>query len=216
MYRYILSDLDGTLLNTIRDLTAAGNHVCEAHGWPTYSPEQFQGFIGGGLSKVVSHLIPPELQSEELCDKVGEIFSAYYGTHSAVYTEPYPGLVELMKELRAEGVQLAVLTNKAQTIAQELIDQFYPGLFTVVAGACPDFPTKPHPAQTNHLLAQLGAKPEETLYIGDSSTDVETAHNAALKCCAVTWGFRSEESLVAAGADFLAHDASELAKIIRQ
>lgn len=214
MYRTVIFDLDGTLLNTIGDLAGAGNWVCRKNGWPEHSLEEFMTMVGHGIPNLVSRFSPPEVQSPLFQMKVLTDFNEYYSQHNMDLTKPYPGIVELLAQIRAEGIRMAVYSNKADQFSQEIIAHFFPGTFDFVLGKRKEFPVKPDPAGVKFVLEQLGAKREETLFVGDSSVDIQTAHHADLKACGVTWGFRSKESLIEAGADFLAEDAAALKQVI--
>lgn len=214
MYRTVIFDLDGTLLNTIGDLAGAGNWVCRKNGWPEHSLEEFMTMVGHGIPNLVSRFSPPEVQSPLFQMKALTDFNEYYSQHNMDLTKPYPGIVELLAQIKAEGIRMAVYSNKADQFSQEIIAHFFPGTFDFVLGKRKEFPVKPDPAGVKFVLEQLGAKREETLFVGDSSVDIQTAHHADLKACGVTWGFRSKESLIEAGADFLAEDAAALKQVI--
>lgn len=214
MYRTVIFDLDGTLLNTIGDLAGAGNWVCRKNGWPEHSLEEFMTMVGHGIPNLVSRFSPPEVQSPLFQMKALTDFNEYYSQHNMDLTKPYPGIVELLAQIKAEGIRMAVYSNKADQFSQEIIAHFFPGTFDFVLGKRKELPVKPDPAGVKFVLEQLGAKREETLFVGDSSVDIQTAHHADLKACGVTWGFRSKESLIEAGADFLAEDAAALKQVI--
>lgn len=216
MYQTVLFDLDGTLLNTVEDLAGAGNRVCAAHGWPQHTVEQFKHMVGNGIPKLVERFTPAEHRSPGLLAAVTAEFNADYHAHMEDATAPYPGVPELLARLKAEGVQMAVYSNKNDELARSVVAHYYdPALFDAVRGALPGVAHKPAPEGTLALLAALGADPAATLYVGDSDVDVYTAHNAGLPCCGVLWGFRGEAELRAAGADFLAADARALLDVVR-
>ena len=199
MYKTVLFDLDGTLLNTIDDLADSANRVCAAHGWPQYETAQYRYFVGNGIPKLVERFSPASCRSpEQLAATLAE-FDKVYGAHMHDKTAPYPGMPALLARLKAAGVRMAVFSNKA--------DEF--------ARALPDVPTKPAPEGTRALMAHLGVEADgSVLYVGDSNVDVETAHNAGLPCCGVLWGFRTREELTEAGAEYLAEDVQGLEKVV--
>ena len=215
MYKTVVFDLDGTLLNTIDDLADAGNRVCAARGWPQHTAEEYKYFVGNGIPKLVERFSPPEARTpDQLADTLAA-FQADYGAHLRDKTAPYPGIPALLARLKAAGVQLAVFSNKADPLARQVVaDYFDAALFDAVRGALPGVPTKPAPQGTLALMQAIGADPAATLYVGDSNVDVDTAHNAGLPCCGVLWGFRTRQELTDAGAEHLAADAEELWNVI--
>ena len=219
MYKTIVFDLDGTLLDTIGDLCAAGNYVCREHGWPEHTPEAFQLMVGHGMINLMTQLSPPEGRDPDTIADTHRRFNAYYAEHSMDLTRPFPGMAELAGRLRRDGAKMAVYSNKDDQFSQVLIRTFFPGCFDVVLGKREGFPVKPDPAGARWVLGELekaGADTARTLYVGDSATDIQTGHNAGLSVCAVTWGYRPRASLLAAGPDFLADTPEELEAFIRR
>lgn len=213
MYTHVIFDLDGTLLNTIDDLTAAGNHVCAAHGWPTYTPDQFKRMVGSGIPTLVRRFTPDGLGGGEVAGALAE-FSAYYNDHKADKTAPYPGIPELLAALKGAGIHMAVLSNKAHALAGPVVEHYFPGVFEYVQGALPDAPLKPDPTLLHAMMKEIGAKPETTLFVGDSDVDVLTGKNGGLTVCGVLWGFRDRDELKEAGADWIIHSPDQLAAIV--
>lgn len=215
MYQTVVFDLDGTLLNTLEDLTDAGNRLCARRGWPTHTTGQFRYLVGNGIPKLIERLAPPEHRTPAELAEALAWFQADYGAHLRDKTAPYPGIPELLARLKAAGVQLAVFSNKADPLARTIVgDYFDPSLFALVRGQRPDTPVKPAPEGTRALLAALGADPARTLYVGDSNVDVQTARNAGLDSCGVLWGFRTKEELQQEGARYLAADPAALERVV--
>ena len=214
MYRWVIFDLDGTLLNTIDDLAGAGNWVCQQHGWPVHSVKEFRYMVGNGIPKLVERFTPPEHRDPETLKRVLAEFSARYDAHKEDKTAPYPGMVELIRRLDDAGVVTAVLSNKADDLAGPVVERYYPGLFTVVQGALPGVPVKPDPALLHRLMERMGADPDDTLFVGDSNVDIQTAKNGDLPGCGVLWGFRTQAELEEADADFLVSDPEQLYALI--
>ena len=213
MYTHVIFDLDGTILNTIDDLADAGNHVCAAHGWPIHPVEAYKLMVGGGIPNLVSRFSPDGVSEEELARVRGE-FSAYYNLHKEDKTAPYADMPRVLEMLKAAGVQVSVLTNKADHLAGPIVERYYPGVFPLVRGALPDVPVKPHPAMLRGLMETIGAVPETTLFVGDSNVDIQTGRSGGLDTCGVLWGFRSREELEGEGATHIAENPRDLLSIV--
>ena len=170
MYKTVLFDLDGTLLNTIDDLADSTNRVCAAHGWPQYETAQYRYFVGNGIPKLVERFSPADCRSPaQLAATLAE-FDKVYGAHMHDKTAPYPGMPALLARLKAAGVRMAVFSNKADEFARAVVARYFDAdLFEVVRGALPDVPTKPAPEGTRALMAHLGVEADgSVLYVGDS------------------------------------------------
>ena len=213
MYTHVIFDLDGTLLNTIDDLADAGNHVCAAHGWPTHTVGQFKRMVGSGIPNLVSRFTPDGLGEEALAQALAE-FSAYYGAHKEDKTAPYPGIPEMLAALREQGAHMAVLSNKAHTLAGPVVEHYFSGVFECVQGALPGAPLKPDPTLLRALMEHIGARPEGTLFVGDSDVDVLTGKNGGLTVCGVLWGFRDRMELESAGADYVIERPEQMLALI--
>ena len=205
MVKMVVFDLDGTLLNTIDDLADSANRVCAAHGWPQHTAAEYCYFVGNGIPKLVERFSPASCRSpEQLAATLAE-FSARYDAHKEDKTAPYPGIPELLDELRAKGVQCAVFSNKADPLCGKIIAHYFgTGRFDAVRGSRPGVPTKPDPAGLYALMDEIGADRSATLFVGDSDVDILTGHNAGLPAMGALWGFRGRAELTAAGADALA------------
>ena len=214
MFQTVIFDLDGTLLNTLEDLAEAGNHVCRRNGWPEHSMEEYRQMVGHGVANLVEQFSPAYFRSPLLMLNTVAQFGEYYGRHNRERTAPYDGIPAMLDRLKAAGVRMAVCTNKSDEFSQVIVAHYFPGVFAMVRGKAPGVPTKPNPAIVKRLLDDLGAAAAETLFVGDSGVDIETAHNAGLTACGVTWGFRSRENLVDAGAELLADTAEALENCI--
>lgn len=197
MFQTVIFDLDGTLLNTIGDLTAAANYVCRENGWPVRTEEEYAAMVGHGIPNLVSRFSPENCQSPLLLAATLAKFSEYYGQHSMDRTVPYDGIPALLTELKGRGVRLAVHSNKADEFSQNIIRRYFPETFDLVLGKRKGIPVKPDPAGVRYILDALGTEPASALYVGDSDVDIQTATNAGVASCAVTWGFRSRQTLEA-------------------
>lgn len=214
MYTHIIFDLDGTLLNTIDDLADAGNWVCRNHGWPTHTVEEYKRYVGSGMARLAVRFSPEEWHTEEGVQKILDEFLPYYAAHKEDKTAPYPGVPELLEHLRAAGVSIAVLSNKAHALAVPVIEGYFPQKFQYIQGGVEGLPLKPDPALLLKLMENMGATQENTLFVGDSDVDIRTAKHAGVTSCGVLWGFRGWEELEREGADLLASSAKELETLI--
>ena len=171
--------------------------------------------LNRGIAMVHQELqpIPARTVAENIW--LGRYPTKKYGPVTVVdHAKMYKDTEELLKKLKAAGVRLAVCSNKADEFSQVIVAHYFPGIFEVIRGNLPGTPVKPDPGVARGILEKLNARPEETLMVGDSDVDIRTGHNAGLKACGVTWGFRSRENLVNAGADFLADTPAELEKLL--
>ena len=198
MKQLILFDLDGTLLDTIEDLSAAVNHALELRGLPLHTLDEYRHMVGHGVRNLVQQALPTGAD-DALIDAALADFKAYYQAHIDVHTHPYPGIPELLAQLHARGVKLAVASNKFQEGTEYLIRRFFPGIpFVAILGNRLGYPLKPDPEIVKEVLRCAGVAPSEALLVGDSPTDMRTAFNGGIEALAVTWGYRSAEELSAA------------------
>lgn len=206
----VIFDLDGTVLDTVDDLTDAVNAALEKRGYPKRTQEEVMSFVGNGTLKLIERALPEGHKDEETAKAVHLDFGEHYAHHFADKTKPYPQIPELLNKLKAKGYKLAVFSNKPDRFTKELIEMFFPGIFDIVTGNSDQTPRKPDPTGEYNILAKFGISPFEALHVGDSDTDVKTAHNAGVMVLACTWGYRSKEALMAADADFIVEDVSDM------
>ena len=211
----LVFDLDGTLLDTLDDLTASVNQALAAHGLPLRSREEVRGFVGNGVVMLVKRALPPGAD-EELRQAVFSAFTEHYRVHCADRTRPYPGVTGLLEAARRLGYAAAVVSNKPDREAKALCRRFFPGLLAAVTGARPDLPRKPSPELPRLILAELDFQPAQAVYIGDSPVDIATAAAAGLDCICVSWGFCSREQLSARGARRIADSPQQLLRLLEQ
>lgn len=201
--------MDGTILNTLLDLTDSINVALSAFGYPTRTVEEVRGFVGNGLLKLAQRACPRGVSEAEVT-AVLNAFNEHYAVHCADKTGPYPGILTLLGDLRAAGMMTAVVSNKADYGVQALCHRYFDGLFDAAVGERAGIARKPAPDMTRAVLRQLNVTESEAVYIGDSEVDVATAKNSGLDLIAVTWGFREESLLQSLGAARLAHNTFEL------
>ena len=195
--KVILFDLDGTLLDTLEDLSAAVNHALQARGLPLHTVDEYRTMVGHGVRNLVLKALPPDWQADDArVDAALADFKAYYQAHIDVLTHPYPGIPELLGELNAKGVRMAVASNKFQEGTEYLIRRFFPEIpFVAILGDSPGRPLKPSPEIVREVLAKAGVAPQDALMVGDSPTDMRTAAAGGIDALAVAWGYRSPEEL---------------------
>lgn len=214
-YTHVIFDLDGTLLNTLDDLAAAGNHVCAERGWPTFSTDRYRFKVGNGIPKLIERIIPAEYAGDgRVFERAIGDFRAYYDAHKEDHTAPYPGIVDMLDQLRASGVTVAVLSNKDHAAVLPLVARYFGDRFALAQGRIDAYPPKPAAPICRYVLDQLDAATESTLYVGDSDVDVATGHNAGLAVAGVAWGFRGRAELERAGADEIVETPEELVRLI--
>lgn len=209
--RLVIFDLDGTLLDTVADLANATNQALEQCGYPTHPVEAYYKFVGNGINKLFARALPTEASNEENVLRVRSLFLPYYNEHNADCSRPYPGIVELLHTLQEDGVKIAVASNKYHEATLKLVHHFFPDIrFTAIYGQREDVPIKPAPDIVYDILHDTGISAEQTLYVGDSGVDMQTACNAGVESVGVTWGFRSEAELREHGAAHLVHEADAI------
>lgn len=209
----IIWDLDGTLLNTLDDLAASTNAALEMNGLPVRKTDEVRCFVGNGIHKLIERAMPENGAEHPKFQQVLEAFVAHYGEHSKDRTRPYDGIVGVLDALAARGVKLAIVSNKIDFAVKALSRDYFGNRMLSAVGDDPSRRKKPAPDSVLEAMRQMGVTAEETVYVGDSDVDVITARNAGIPCIAVTWGFRSEESLVAAGAQYVARRPEEIIAI---
>ena len=212
MYKLAVFDLDGTILDTIGDLADALNHTLSLHSYPQKTPEETRSMVGRGLRNLLKSATGLS-GGIKLDNMLAELIS-YYADHSAVKTRPYPGIAQMLSELRKRGIKTAVLSNKRDEVTVSLCSHFFPGCFDVCRGERPGVPIKPSPESFHSVMEELGAAPEETVYVGDSEVDITTYRNAGTDSIIVTWGFRSRQDLEKAGADLLVDTTDALLSLL--
>lgn len=188
----VIFDLDGTLLDTLDDLSAAVNFAMSQRGFPQHTREEYRMMVGHGARNLMSRALPAEHRNDEaLIDAVLADFRTYYNAHIDVYTKPFPRIPELMAELHHNSIMLAVASNKFQEGTEHLIKEFFPDIpFVAILGNRPNHPLKPDSEVVGEILQKAGINREAAVMVGDSDTDMQTAANGGIKGIAVGWGYR--------------------------
>ena len=213
MIKAIIFDMDGTVLNTIDDIMVAVNHALSIKDLPLKTLEEVKLAVGNGAFKLIERVTPKSYTLEER-KVLFHLYQDYYDAHSSIYTKPYEGIIDLIKELKKRNLKLGVVSNKFEHLVQGLNQDFFFGLFDVVVGEVKGIPIKPAPDMIYKALDLLNVSKEETLFVGDSEVDIDTAANAYVKSVGVTWGFRKKEVLTEHNADYIIEEPNELLSVI--
>lgn len=212
--RLVIFDLDGTLLDTIDDLATSTNHTLCRNGYPTHPLDAYRFFVGSGITKLIERALPEHARQPENVTRLRAEFLEYYRAHKTDLSHPYPGIPELLHTLHAEGIRLAVASNKYHRGTVELVRHFFgDSLFSIILGQRENIPVKPDPAIVHDILDATGIPASHTLYVGDSGVDMQTARNSGTRSIGVTWGFRPEQELKENGADHIVDTPAEIARI---
>ncbi len=200
-YSTYIFDLDGTLLDTLQDLAASTNYALRMHGMPEHSIDDVRRFVGNGVRRLMMQAIPDGDKNPKFEDAF-RTFREYYLEHSLDTTRPYEGIPELLRELKARGKRLAVVSNKFYAATEELCQHFFPDTIEVAIGEneAAGIRKKPAPDTVQEALRRLGVGKEGAVYVGDSDVDIMTARNSGLPCISVLWGFRDRDFLTEHGA----------------
>ena len=211
MYQLAIFDLDGTLLDTLADLRQGINYALGTQGFAPRSMAEVRAFVGNGAAKLMERAIPEPIAPQRF-HEILVSYKDWYQAHNCVKTAPYPGIPEVLAELEKMGVKTAVVSNKPDATTKALAEKFFPGMPAL--GQRDGVDPKPSPALVAQALSDLGIRPENAVYVGDSEVDVATARNAGLPLIAVSWGFRGREKLEIAGAERIADTAPQLLKML--
>lgn len=212
-YKLAIFDLDGTILDTLEDLTDAVNYALGKCDYPLRTIEEVRRFVGNGIRKLIERAVPAGLTEQEI-DGVHQTFSDYYQQHCADKTRPYEGILPLLERLRAAGCLTAVVSNKADVAVQPLCRQYYEGLFDYAVGEREGIRRKPAPDAVLEVLRRLEVDAADAIYIGDSEVDIQTAANAGLSSIIVTWGFRDRAYLESRGGRRFVDSPEEIDDIV--
>lgn len=214
MKQLVIFDLDGTLLNSIADLGEATNFALTQCGYPTHPISAYPRFVGSGITKLLERVLPESSRTPERIEVMRGYFKEYYGEHMTDFTEPYPGIPELLAQLTQRGVAVAVASNKYQAAVEKLIGHFFPEIpWAAVEGQKEGVPVKPDPSIVFEILAKHPTPKADVLYVGDSGVDMETARRACVESVGVTWGFRSVTELREHYADHIADTTGTLLRL---
>ncbi len=211
--QYAIFDLDGTLLNTLGDLTAALNTVLTARNLPAVDEVTTMSRVGKGIANLLCQSLPEGTTSAQLEHALTD-FHLYYSAHMTDLTHPYDGLLDTLTACQQAGIRMGVVSNKHHPATRRLVEHYFAKFDMLSFGERAGVPCKPDPASCLELLTLLGGTPENTVYIGDSGVDMQTAKNAGLTAIGVTWGFRSRAVLQQNGVDYLVDTPAQLTRLL--
>ena len=214
MIKAVFFDLDGTLVNSLEDLATSANYALKEFGFPQHAVEKYKYFIGDGMQKLIERVLPENERTAEIKQRVFQSFWNHYAEHYIDKTVVYDGIKELLTDLRKEGLKIAVVSNKAQEMALEVTNKLLGDSLDVVCGKQEGYLPKPDPKLTMKTMGEMGVKPEECVFIGDSGMDAATAVNIGCVGIGVLWGFRTEDELLDNGAKFIVEKPNRILDII--
>lgn len=211
----VIFDLDGTLVDTIDDLGLACDHLLRQKGiTPEWTKDDYKKFVGNGARLLVQRAFGDTLTEDEL-DRQYELFKKIYGEIMLCNAYVYEGMAEVVDSVRKAGIRLAICTNKPNAAAEKIAEHFFgEDTFSMVCGATDGLPKKPDPTIANEIIKTLGIKASDCVWVGDSAVDIETAENLGCECIAVTWGFRSRESLLERDPSYIVDSPKDILKIL--
>lgn len=212
-YDIVMFDLDGTILDTLEDLTGSLNAVFKTKGYKERTIEEVRSFVGNGVFKLIERAVPVGTSHDDIY-KTFMTFSEYYQKHCSIKTKPYEGIKEVIETLKNNGCMVVVISNKIDEAVVSLCKQHFGSLIDIAVGDKIGIPRKPNPAMVEFILERTGISNKKAIYIGDSEVDIETAKNAHMDGISVSWGFKDYDFLVNAGATTIVSKPSELIDLI--
>ena len=214
LYDAIFFDLDGTVIDSLQDIADAVNYTMRHFGLPRWEPQALKPHLGWGVGTLMKRILPQA--SEARREEILAFYKPYYAVHAGDKSRPFEGVLPMLERLKADGLTLAILSNKPDAAVQPLAEQYFSGLMDLSAGEVEGVRRKPCPDMLEAAARKLGVDLKRCLYVGDSEVDIDTARNAAIDCVCVSWGFRSREQLRAAGAATIIDLPWELVEIVEQ
>lgn len=215
MIKLLIFDLDGTLLNTLEDLTDSTNYALKYFDYPQRTIEEVRNFVGNGVAKLIERAIPNGKNNENF-DKCLEIFKENYAKNMNNKTAPYNGIIELLQNLKSKNYKIAVVSNKFDAAVKELCKKYFPNLIDIAAGENEKLgiKKKPAPDTVNQVLKEFQIPHNQAIYIGDSEVDIMTAQNAQMPCISVAWGFKDKDFLLKNNAKIIINSPDEIISIL--
>ncbi len=214
MLKAVIFDLDGTLLDTLEDLSDSVNKMLSETGFPERSIDEIRQFVGNGMKKLVERSLP-EKTGKSRFDECYTLFKEAYGKNMNNKTRPYDGITHCLEALKSSGIKTAVVSNKNDDAVKKLCRSYFGDLIDFSKGVTHGIKPKPDPSAVNCTIEEMHLEKEDCIFVGDSDTDILTAKNAELKSIGVLWGFRDKNVLEKAGADFIVKIPEEIIDIIK-
>lgn len=209
----IIWDMDGTLLYTIEDLAASANYALKKNGLKERTLEEITEFVGNGLGVLAEKAVPGGKENKKFEDVLKDL-REYYSKNYLVKTKPYNGIIKVLETLKSMGIKMAIVSNKPNTQLEELRQKFFADTIDLSIGDKEGQRRKPYPDGVFLAMEKLGAKKENTVYVGDSEVDLLTAENSGLDCISAAWGFRSKDFLIEHGAKTIISDPEQILLLI--
>ncbi len=210
----VIFDLDGTLLNTLDDLTDSVNYALSSLGYPVRTADEVRMMVGNSVIYLIEKALPENTEKEQF-DRCLSIFEEHYNKNMRNKTAPYGGIEQMLTDVKAAGYKLAVVSNKPDVFTKKLVEELFGEYIPLAIGRSDTIPRKPAPDMVLYAMNQLGSESETTVYVGDSEVDVITSKNAGVPCIGCLWGFRDRATLEREGADYLISSPSELIETIK-
>ncbi|CDD93091.1 phosphoglycolate phosphatase [Coprobacillus sp. CAG:826] len=217
MYKAIIFDLDGTLLNTIEDITDSLNIALASENLPTHGVEETKAFVGSGVKIMVERATKGLDCTDEQKKRVLDVYMKEYTVRQSIKTCPYDGMIDALKEIQRENILIGLLSNKPHQDTLRVVDHYYGlHLFNVVLGQREGVPIKPNPTALFEIMRDLKVEPKDCIFVGDSDVDMLTATNAKIDKIGVLWGFRTRQVLQACKADYIVDNPKEILDILKK
>ena len=215
MIKAVIFDMDGTVLNTIDDIRASVNYALAQFNYPLKSLQEIKMGVGNGAYHLIKTVLPNDLE-KDVIDEIFKVYQTHYDQYCQVHTKPYKGTLKMLKTLKKSGYKVGVVSNKYEYLVKALNDEMFESSFDVAIGEVEGIPIKPAPDMLFKAVKHLNVTADETVFIGDSETDLKTAKNAKIKVIAVTWGYRDKETLEKYEPEAMIDDVNDIIKTIER
>lgn len=216
MIKGLIFDLDGTLIDSIKDITTSVNLALKEYGYKKVSLDFVKKNTGKGFRMLIKDSLP-EVKDDKLIDEITALYTIKYSEHYNDKTDAYEGIKETLTLLQEKGIKLAINSNKKDLYTKNLMKKIFPNInFIAVYGEREGIKNKPDPTSANEIVDLMKLDKSEVLYVGDSEVDIRTSKNANLKSIGCKWGFRKEETLIKEGATYIIDKPKQIIDIIER